>query len=1078
MADNINEILREHVNTIPENDSTIIVLKGFPISMCDTSASVDIEKLLKSKVRYLKDLVFSGRRFILYEEFLALNMLIIEEYNNIYIIENNMFINYFPLYANISESILQGLLNHYDEEADEDAYIGRKEDNPSDIYINIEKIDDRVFVVYNNPLNLLKDEKIRIIKLIDTPNTPLQQQNLNDEKVESVAILKDISDEIEYVRFIKDLFKNPSEIYVVTENSKIDDIILNEKLRILKFAWQDWTEIYTCRISHVMKGKNENPEFKRILKQYWNAEKFRVFNIYDVDKLKDGVKEVTTISQADIISDIVTQVERSIEGKDARDIFVTAPTGAGKSALFQIPAIYFSENRDTEDQLVTLVISPLIGLMADQVKGLELKDYNFARTINSSIPPIIKENIIQEVKEHKCHILYLSPESLLSRSDLERIIGDRKLGMIIIDEAHIVTTWGKQFRPDYWYLGDHIQKLRNDMRRRGRSFVIATFTATAIYGGIENMYRETRDSLHMSSPITYLGYVKRDEDITIDIKKITQVEGQRNYLPDKFNNLVELIERSVRQDRKVLIYFPMVSVLENFYEYCLKKGITGSIARYHAKMKPSDRYENYELFKQGGKIVMLATKAFGMGIDIDDIQIVSHFAPTGNMCDYVQEIGRVARKENLHGYAEYRYLKNDMRYIKQLHGISMIKKRQLVKVIEKIYELYLYNNVNSEDILTRQRNSMLVDAESFSYIFNDDQQDENGAINKVKTAMLLIQKGYLMDWPYSPFRMRPVPMFKYAFFALPLNSQAELRVLYGNVIEQVTPDNREVCSMDLDAIWKKGFINKYSFPQFKYLLFSKSKEVNLLDKFKMNSALCVDVNFEDKFSESFSRVTTAVLNIFAKTDLEGRYRLQQELADELKDRLGCKLLEAESIIGTTIAAMDLYKREFSDSLITSLYALDYKGKGVPKYRFSSAIDDFFAWLRKGYQYIVGSTKGGKLYLVNNSDKDLCKEYTTILGLLECFNVLTFKMLGGSDSQLYIYVNQSKRLKEVIDNPSMYQNRLLDLIIKRHYLSVEMLSYMFESEFSSEEAWSMIEDYFLGKIPQKVIDIMRSNNQSK
>ena len=114
--------------------------------------------------------------------------------------------------------------------------------------------------------------------------------------------------------------------------------------------------------------------------------------------------------------------------------------------MFQVPAIYLAEKYN----LLTIVISPLIGLMNDQVKNLELKNYNHAKTINSDISPIIKQDIIEKVSEGEYDILYISPETLLSRSDVEQLIGDRTIGMIVIDEAHIVTTWGKQFRPDYW----------------------------------------------------------------------------------------------------------------------------------------------------------------------------------------------------------------------------------------------------------------------------------------------------------------------------------------------------------------------------------------------------------------------------------------------------------------------------------------------------------------------------------------------------------------------------------------------------------------------------------------------------
>src|SRR5699024_1071682 len=104
------------------------------------------------------------------------------------------------------------------------------------------------------------------------------------------------------------------------------------------------------------------------------------------------------------------------------------------------------------------------------------------------------------------NMLYLSPETLQSRSDIQMLIGERRIGLVIIDEAHIVTTWGKSFRADYWYLGIYLQKLRKKYR-----FPIVTFTATAIFGGKEDMYLETRDSLNMINPISYFGNVKRDD---------------------------------------------------------------------------------------------------------------------------------------------------------------------------------------------------------------------------------------------------------------------------------------------------------------------------------------------------------------------------------------------------------------------------------------------------------------------------------------------------------------------------------------------------------------------------------------
>ena len=144
--------------------------------------------------------------------------------------------------------------------------------------------------------------------------------------------------------------------------------------------------------------------------------------------------------------------------------------------------------------LFTIVISPLVALMNDMVGSLKLKNYKAVEKITGETSQVEREKIMSDIAEGRCHMLFVAPELLLARSSIEQLIGDRTIGMIVVDEAHIVTTWGKQFRPDYWFLGAHIAKLRKHQTRdKGRSFVIAAFIATAVYGGIENMYQHRSD---------------------------------------------------------------------------------------------------------------------------------------------------------------------------------------------------------------------------------------------------------------------------------------------------------------------------------------------------------------------------------------------------------------------------------------------------------------------------------------------------------------------------------------------------------------------------------------------------------
>ncbi|MGC4387289.1 DEAD/DEAH box helicase, partial [Streptococcus suis] len=131
---------------------------------------------------------------------------------------------------------------------------------------------------------------------------------------------------------------------------------------------------------------------------------------------------------------------------------------------------------------------------------------NLAATINSDYTPAEKDQVLESIKNGEKSILYLSPETLLSNTDIAGLIGDRKIGLLVVDEAHIVATWGKSFRPDYWYLGDFISKLRKN-EKSDQNFPIATFTATSTFGGDDNMYLDIIESLRMT-PERFLGRVK------------------------------------------------------------------------------------------------------------------------------------------------------------------------------------------------------------------------------------------------------------------------------------------------------------------------------------------------------------------------------------------------------------------------------------------------------------------------------------------------------------------------------------------------------------------------------------------
>lgn len=1051
----IKNKLIEKIDSLRDIENSIIVLKGIPMEAVgsETDFNMKLEKIVENKLEYFLN-IYGKRKYITYEEFILLNSFILNQYKNVYIFVNNIYMNQYPLDMPVNASTKDGILKHFmdtdgdenDEEVigDIDEYIG--------LYNGVREYNGILLGVYC-------DEKIPSSTKIEYINL-FENEKMKFENVETSTQIIDLVEEADYVYLVKKVFQKPDELHIRISNYMGDINKLKLHLKILISNWSNWTRFY---IVQTQKSDNEfqhREEYTGILKKYWGYSSFRNLPVYDIAKVEDDKKEIIQISQENIISNLVQQVENCAnDNANIRDLFVTAPTGAGKSVMFQIPAIYLAEKYN----LLTIVISPLIGLMNDQVKNLELKNYKGAKTINSDISPIIKSEIMEKVSNSEYHILYISPETLLSRSDVEQLIGDRTIGMIVIDEAHIVTTWGKQFRPDYWYLGDHIKKLRkSQLKKKQRSFVIATFTATAIYHGIEDMYTETINSLHMLNPITYLGYVRRN-DIKIVIDKSKKDKNVRNeYELDKFEELEWLIKRAMIMNKKTLVYFPTVALINRCYEYLRAKREIEQIAIYHGSLAKDEKDENYNQFLSKEKLVMLATKAFGMGIDINDIEIVAHFAPTGNVCDYVQEIGRAARKEDLQGEAYYHYNAKDFKHINRLHGLSQIQKYQLIEVIKKIDELYT-NNVQRKGNLTRKRNAMLLDAENFTYIFGTPISDEDNNVNKVKTALLIIQKDFEAKIGFSPINVRPIPLFSMGYFEVDNKLQTKLLRIYPDCLEEIEP-SRHICRIQLDKIWRRDYAT-YSFPKFKYLLYSKDKELKFNMEYPITSALCVSIDYVNDYESVFENIWGCIKGFIGKKVISSDHTAVMEIAEMLESTCGIRKYKARAICEVIIASMDSYRKNFARTTMPIVIEKTTKD-GNTKYQFNVAVNSYFNWVEKNYNKIISKTVDGELYLVNDNGNST-KEISVVLGILEALDVLTFKMIGGANSQLYIYINQIQGLKNILNAPFNYKNCLLNTVSERHLISVKMLTFLYEGDFSNDEIWDYIEDYFLGKIPEKV-----------
>ena len=1047
MKQKLLEIIRQK-----QNNGVLFVLKGLSVEWLGLE-KVSLERTVSNKIGRLMEITTMSPSAISFDEFVCLYQLILLQFQEIFIIENPLYWNYYPIGVTLGNNILTQLIGHFDEDAAEDVAV-TEVDEYSQVYSNLFMTDSGAVCCYNQENWELDSPKI-IRHALHIPKASLIIASNED-----ITVSRTLCDSKDYLQMLLNV-EHTEDIIAFSIDAFYGDLDgLRSRLEMLNALYPN--RLFLIKKAAPVPIAASNPKLLALLQKYRPGSDFRDIKVYDVTALEDGIKRIQTISQEQIISDLIEQAENAMHREQFQDIFVTAPTGSGKSLMFQLPAIYLAEQYG----LVTLVVTPLIGLMNDQVQQLADAGYYGARTINSDISPLVKQDILDEVANGTCHILYLSPESLLSRSDVEQLIGHRQIGLVVVDEAHIVTTWGKQFRPDYWYLGDHVRKLRRAQMKKedmAAPFVLATFTATAIYRGVEDMYQETVNSLHMIDPITYLGYVRRD-NISIEISEIPEKKGKTEYELNKFDDLIDQINTALMRGQKTLIYFPTVALINRFWAYCGTKSIGEYVSRYHGQLDAVEKNEAFEKFRNGQAPVMLATKAFGMGIDVPDIAVVIHFAPTGNVCDYMQEIGRAARTVAIEGHAVYHHMRNDFKHINRLHGLSTIRPYQLVEVIKKVLELYQQQRMEDRSQTTRKRNEMLVDADCFSYLFENGQSDAADLTNKVKTAMLLIQKDY-ENRGFAPFTVRPIPLFVFGFFSISSKVRDSLSRQYGNCWELVyEPDS--VCKVNLRRIWEKTYKMQMSFPKFKYLLYTKSPELSFNSRYELTPAISAEIYFEENFGDTVATCTKALKAIVNQSVTKGTYLSLSQMVEMLASFSGMSRFKAENLINVVIAAMNAYRKSYASGMNTELFRVNLK-KNESTYMFLPATNSFFNWLQRETRLTTSNIKDGKLYIVNTRDGKRGREVTTVLGVLEAFGSLRFKSLGGSNSQLYIYVYETKNMLMVREKPYKYQNRLLETVNTRHKISVQMLSFLYQSGFSSEEIWNHLENYFLGILPPQL-----------
>lgn len=371
------------------------------------------------------------------------------------------------------------------------------------------------------------------------------------------------------------------------------------------------------------------------LKKYWGYDTFRE-------------------SQLEIITNI----------SNSKDVLAVLSTGGGKSLCYQLPAL-ISEG-------VCIVISPLISLMQDQVFSLRAKGIE-AAFLNSSLLPQEYKKILFKLQKNQLKFLYLAPEQLKSER-LKAILKTIKISRLVIDEAHCISEWGHDFRPEYKKITQNIKSFLPNLQ-------IVAFTATAT--------KETQAEI-----ISILELKNYFLSVSSFDRENLFLGFERFFIPfNKFRKMLKIINAS----QKILIYCSSRNQTKELAEKINK--ITKLPSDYYnAGLSGDNRKEIQENFRIGKIKVLVATTAFGMGIDISDIDSVIYWSFPSSIEEYYQGIGRAGRNINIKAKTYLLYSNTDINYQKNLIKTAIPTKKIIKNII-----LDLQNNEKPINILNKYK---------------------------------------------------------------------------------------------------------------------------------------------------------------------------------------------------------------------------------------------------------------------------------------------------------------------------------------------------------------------------------------
>lgn len=769
-----------------------------------------------------------------------------------------------------------------------------------------------------------------------------------------------------------------------------------------------------------------------LLKNTYGYNQFRDLEIYN-DLFKG--RETLCISQGQLIENVIREAEKARNGEEQPDnILLTAPTGSGKSLLFQLPAIYLGK----EYNLLTIVVSPLKALIVDQVEGLQDLGYERVAYASSDLSPEQKMEVYQAVRNGEVDLFYLSPELLLSY-DIKHFIGNRRIGMVVIDEAHTVTTWGKEFRVDYWFLGRYLNALKQNL---GYTFPLFALTATAVWNpkGGNDMVFETIRSLQMEPCVLYVGTVKR-KNINFDIRQLTLEEGEI-YDKGKQRVISERVEEFL-DGHKTLLYYPFAGSIDMRIKTWVRAADWHLVASYYGKKDKEQKAAIVQEFKEGTKRMIVATKAFGMGVDISDIDRVYHVAPSSTFVDYIQEIGRAARDADVQGVAATDYHERDFYYMKRLHQTGNIAQDQLGLILKKLMEVYRMKGEKEEILvslsdfefvvkLPRTKNKLEYEAELGQLIktallwLEDDLAQRYGKRLLEVSPQNLLTEGYVQDKTGDAFAREFQP--------------------YLTKVE----GEEGVYRARLESLWEERF-PELGYREFKQKLNSGAlwEGSRAVSVGKHEVLLKEDATI---IRERMDALFKSLVSMFKMALLKSKGRFDEEELRAVFAEHGMDVPSAKRFIGSLLES-----RTEEGRSVSYISSVKKKDSNELSFTVSKGFDLLLSRYQRLFTQRITGKRGERLLFYCTPFSDL----NMLLNLLSMLDCLSFSVEGGGTPCVHVRFDEPELLQQLAGS-NEYHNLILDTNERIFEEQIELFSFFFGSDvLTDEQRWDFVEEYFTG-----------------